>query len=178
MKYITLLLATLLTACVVVPKQEPTTVTQQLDSQGNVMSETRTESAATSSDRNIELTRRECLAAQSANFANLDDDTAQVAIAAINALNPNDPCRASTNSNDVIIAANQERTKQTKVFSGGIPIIGGAYVAGEAVQNRDANVVNQPAPLIVEQPEVRVITTPAPEVVVVEPFLVNPVIVE
>lgn len=178
MKYFTLLTITFLTACVIVPKQEPSTVTTQLDSQGNVMSEVRTESAATSSDRNIELTRRECLAGQNANFASLDDDTAQVAVAAINALNPNDPCRASTNSNDVVIAANEQRTNQTRAFTGGIPLIGGAYVAGKAVGSRDATVVTQPAPLIVEQPAATVITTPSPEVIVVEPFLVNPVIVK
>ena len=134
--------------------------------------------SATASDRTIELTRRACLADQAANFQKLDSGTAQVAVAAIQALSDRDPCAASTNSNDVVVAANQERTKQINTLTSGIPIIGGAYVAGEAVKNRDANVVNQPAPLIVEQPEVRVITTPAPEVVVVEPFLVNPVIVE
>lgn len=174
MKYLILISIALLQACVAVPKQTASEVTQHLDSRGQVISETRVESAATASDRNIELTRRECLAAQSNNFQTLSGETAQVAIAAINALNPRDPCAASTNSNDVVISANQERTKQVGIFSKGIPILGGAYVAGEAVQNRDATVVTQPAPLVVDP---TVVTTPAPEVIVVEPFVVDPVFV-
>ena len=173
-KTIAIISTTLLVGCVNVPKQTGSTVEQRLDSQGRVLSETRTESAATASDRTIELTRRACLADQAANFQKLDSGTAQVAVAAIQALSDRDPCAASTNSNDVVVAANQERTKQINTLTSGIPIIGGAYVAGEAVKNRDANVVNQPAPLIVDP---TIVTTPAAEVVVVEPFIVNPVFV-
>lgn len=180
MKYLIILTVALLQACVNVPKQEPTKITQQLDSSGRVMSETRVESASVASDREIELTRRNCMAAESVRYGAVQDATAQVALEAIRALRPTDPCAASTNSNDVTIAANEQRTQQVGTLAGIIPlaggIAGGAYVGGEVAKNRDATVVTQPAPLVVEQPEPILVEVPG-EPVVIEPFIVNPVVI-
>ena len=180
MKYLIILTAAILQACVIIPKGEPTKVTQQLDSNGRVMSETRTESASVASDREIELTRRNCMAAEGVRLGAVQDATAQVALAAIRALQVSDPCAPSTNSNDVVIAANVQRTQQVGTLTGVLPVLGGAAAAAiigkAAVENRDATVVTQPAPLIVEQPAPVLVEVPG-EVVVVEPFIVNPVIV-
>ena len=43
------------------------------------------------------------------------------------------------------------------------------YVGGKAVENRDAQVVNQPAPLVLEQPEPIIVEQP----VIQEPFIVE-----
>jgi sulfate adenylyltransferase subunit 1 (EFTu-like GTPase family) len=173
MKYITLLSVALLTACVIVPKQESTQITQQLDSKGNLISETRTESASVATDREIEITRRDCIASEESRYSGTEDATAIVAIAAINALRVSDPCAAGTNSNDVVIAANEQRTRQIGSVTGVLPVLGSAVAAAvvgkAAVESRDATVVTQPAPLVVN-PEI--VTTPAPEVVVIEPFVV------
>lgn len=176
MKTIILILTAALTACVIVPKQEPTKVTQQLDSNGRVMSETRIESASVASDREIETTRRNCMSAESVRYGAVQDATAQVALEAIRALRPNDPCAPSTNSNDVTIAANEQRTQQVGKLTSVLPVLGGAAAAAivgkAAVENRDATVVTQPSPLIVEQPEPILVEVPS-EPVIVEPFIVT-----
>jgi len=179
MKYLIILTIALLQACVIVPKQEPTKITQQLDSTGRVMSETRVESASVASDREIELTRRNCMASESVRYGAVEDATAQVALAAIRALQDTDPCAPSTNSNDVTIAANEQRTQQVRTLTGVLPVLGGAAAAAvvgkAAVENRDATVVTQPEPLVV-RPEV--VEPAPPEVVVIEPFVVEPTIVD
>jgi len=178
MKYLIILTIAILQACVIIPKGEPTKITQQLDSSGRVMSETRVESASVASDREIELTRRNCMAAEGVRLGAVQDATAQVALAAIRALQISDPCAPSTNSNDVVISANVQRTQQVGTLTGVLPVIGGAAAAAiigkAAVENRDATVVTQPAPLIVDP--VVIEATPA-EIIVVEPFVVDPVFV-
>lgn len=164
----------MLSGCVNLPDQTQTEVEITRDSFGNVLSEIRREPASVVTDRNIELTIRECIAAENARYQDVTNATAQVALEAIRALRNHNPCDGSTNTNDVIISANNVRSEQLKSVVGTLPIIGGSAAAiavgTSAVENRDATIVNQPDPLIISAPEPLIVRPEPP--IIVEPFIV------
>lgn len=84
--------------------------------------------------------------------------------------------RTPTTYNDVQINGQNQTTEIVKVATGGLidlgKVGGAAFVAGKAVENRDATVVEQAAPVVV-QPEVVQIPTQ-----IVEPTVVNPIVIQ